>query len=638
MSSLSVPSASLSVAENSLSTPIGIAAPTDVNYLSSNLIVTVNSLPTDGVVLFADDITPVTLGETLTVAQLTGLRFRPVTNGAGLTSTFGFTVSDPAGNSALGTATLAIGSSTTLLLTTPSFLAEPQNGATSPMGIDAPVDVNYAASALTVKLTALPSNGTVQLSNGTAVTVGQTLTVAQLTGLVFKPGTGASSSSTISSLTYSVSDPGGNTATGAVLLDETPDTPPVTVAASLTVAPNALATPIDIQAPTDASYSSSALNVTVTALPTDGSVVLSNGTTAVTLGESLTVAQLTGLEFVPTPGASSQSSTFGYKVTDPSGSSGTGSAALAIGTSSTSLMTTAAALTVDENGGATSIGIQAPSDANYATSQLSVTVTALPTNGSVLLSSGTAVTAGESLSVAQLTGLLFQPAQDNTGHTSSFGYSVSDPAGKTANGSAALTTGANAVVLENEKPGTPMSQWWVDPGADSTTIQGFTTAISTDVGGAVDFKIDNETGTANYQINIYRLGYYGGDGATLYATINHQATSAVVQPAAIVDPTTGEVDAGNWSVTDAWTVPTNAASGVYVANIVDGSQVFQVPFIVRNDSSNSDIVFQTSDETWQAYNGWGGANLYKAMGLAGPPPGAEFAPGAAFAVSYNRPI
>ena len=146
MSSLSVTSASLSVAENSLATPIGIAAPNDVNYLSSALTVTVIALPTDGVVLFADDITPVTLGETLTVAQLTGLRFRPVTNGASLSSTFGFTVSDPAGNNASGTATLAIGSSTTPLLTTPTFLTEPQNGTTSPIGIAAPVDINYAGS------------------------------------------------------------------------------------------------------------------------------------------------------------------------------------------------------------------------------------------------------------------------------------------------------------------------------------------------------------------------------------------------------------------------------------------------------------------------------------------------------------
>ena len=98
------------------------------------------------------------------------------------------------------------------------------------------------------------------------------------------------------------------------------------------------------------------------------------------------------------------------------------------------------------------------------------------------------------------------------------------------------------------------------------------------------------------------MGYYGGDGATLVTTLQHSAATAVVQPAPLTDPSTGLVDAGNWSVTDSWTVPTTATSGVYVANVIDGSQVFQIPFIIRNDSSTSDIVFQTDDETWQAYN------------------------------------
>ena len=114
-------------------------------------------------------------------------------------------------------------------------------------------------------------------------------------------------------------------------------------------------------------------------------------------------------------------------------------------------------------------------------------------------------------------------------------------------------------------------------------------------------------------------------------TIQHQSTTAIVQPNRSTDPATGLVDAGNWQVTDSWTVPTDAMSGVYVANIVDGSQVFQIPFIIKDGSSNSDIVFQTADETWQAYNGWGGANLYGGNG-----PGHRT--GAAYAVSYNRPI
>ena len=132
------------------------------------------------------------------------------------------------------------------------------------------------------------------------------------------------------------------------------------------------------------------------------------------------------------------------------------------------------------------------------------------------------------------------------------------------------------------------------------------------------------------------MGYYGGNGATLVTTLNHSG-SAVVQPNPLIDPTTGQVDAGNWSVTDSWAVPSTATSGVYVADVIDGSQIFQIPFIITNPSSTSDIVFQTSDETWQAYNGFGGANLYGGNGPANPPPPA-FGQGAAFAVSYNRPI
>ncbi len=200
-----------------------------------------------------------------------------------------------------------------------------------------------------------------------------------------------------------------------------------------------------------------------------------------------------------------------------------------------------------------------------------------------------------------------------------------------------MATIANPIVLENENPGTPQSIWQVAPGQDSAELQGFTTSISTNIGGQVDFKINNLTGNGTYEIDIYRLGYYGGDGARLVGTVQHPSSTSVLQPAPITDATTGLVDAGNWQVTDSWQVPTGAVSGVYVANVVQGNQVFQIPFIIRNTSSTSDIVLQTDDETWQAYNGWGGANLYGGNGPA-PPSAGGFGAGAAYAVSYNRPI
>ena len=50
-------------------------------------------------------------------------------------------------------------------------------------------------------------------------------------------------------------------------------------------------------------------------------------------------------------------------------------------------------------------------------------------------------------------------------------------------------------------------------------------------------------------------------------------------------------------------------------------------FVVRDDSGGSDLLFQTSDTTWQAYNNYGGNSLY-----AGSPAGR------AYKVSYNRPF
>jgi methionine-rich copper-binding protein CopC len=189
------------------------------------------------------------------------------------------------------------------------------------------------------------------------------------------------------------------------------------------------------------------------------------------------------------------------------------------------------------------------------------------------------------------------------------------------------------IAQENALPGTPQSTWFVS-GTGDTTIQGFTTDISVDQGGTVSFKID-DTAVAPYQINIYRIGYYGGDGAALKATITSSQTLKVDQPAPIEDPTTGEIDAGNWSVTATWAVPSNATSGVYDAVVqrTDTGGKFSILFVVRDDASTSQIMYQTADATWQAYNEWGGNSLYVGTG-----PGGGSQPGRAFAVSYNRPV
>ncbi len=188
---------------------------------------------------------------------------------------------------------------------------------------------------------------------------------------------------------------------------------------------------------------------------------------------------------------------------------------------------------------------------------------------------------------------------------------------------------ANPVVKENCLPGTPASEWDVS-GSGDATIQGFATQMSVDVGTTVHFKVDS-TASA-YSIDIYRIGYYGGDGARLVTTVSPSATLPQAQPDCLTDADTGLIDCGNWAESASWAVPATAVSGVYFAKLTrtDTSGASQIPFVVRNDSSQSDLLFQTSDTTWEAYNSYGGNSLYTGG------PGTN--PGRAYKVSYNRPF
>jgi N,N-dimethylformamidase beta subunit-like protein/uncharacterized protein DUF4082/concanavalin A-like lectin/glucanase superfamily protein/fibronectin type III domain protein/Big-like domain-containing protein/BACON domain-containing protein len=199
-----------------------------------------------------------------------------------------------------------------------------------------------------------------------------------------------------------------------------------------------------------------------------------------------------------------------------------------------------------------------------------------------------------------------------------------------------LAACANPVACENAKAGSAPSTWQVN-GIGDSTIQGYATSMSVNLGGTIRFKV--KTTASAYHIDVYRLGYYGGDGARLQASnILPSATLPQTQPSCLTTASTGLIDCGNWAVSASWTVPTDAVSGLYVARLVrnDTGGASQIPFVVRDDSSHSDILLKTSDATWQAYNAYGGNSLY---GCTSPcPPGNPLAYKGAFSVSYNRPF
>lgn len=234
--------------------------------------------------------------------------------------------------------------------------------------------------------------------------------------------------------------------------------------------------------------------------------------------------------------------------------------------------------------------------------------------------------------------------------------------------------GPNSIVQENSLPGAPATEWdingWGDP-----SIQGFGHDISINQGEIVFFKI--KTDSDDYRIDIYRMGYYDGHGARLVDTIRPSVPLPQSQPDCFSDPTTRLYDCGNWDVSASWQAPPDATSGIYFARLVrqdaqssswrtDNSptppiekpaaephaygalghgklanplrepRASHIFFIVRDDESHSDIVFQTADTTWQAYNRYGGHSTYAEMDPAYPRIHGK--PNRAYKVSYNRPL
>ncbi|MEO8256999.1 MAG: DUF4082 domain-containing protein [Acidobacteriota bacterium] len=187
----------------------------------------------------------------------------------------------------------------------------------------------------------------------------------------------------------------------------------------------------------------------------------------------------------------------------------------------------------------------------------------------------------------------------------------------------------NPIMCENQLPGNPSSEWDIS-GSGDDSIQGFATEISVNRGQTVSFKID--TNSTAYRLDIYRMGFYNGMGARKVATVSPTVTLPQNQPNCLTDSVTGLIDCGNWVVSAQWAVPSTATSGIYFAKAISqtSGEASHIVFIVRNDASTSDLLFQTSDTTWQAYNQYGGNSLY-----AGGP---GINPSRAYKVSYNRPF
>lgn len=194
----------------------------------------------------------------------------------------------------------------------------------------------------------------------------------------------------------------------------------------------------------------------------------------------------------------------------------------------------------------------------------------------------------------------------------------------------------NAIVQENALNGT-LGWWTSQVNARHYLLQGFSTQISYSPSERVYFKIRTSSTALQYSIVIYRLGFYSGLGARYLGDAQISPEAAILssnQPNCTFESWSRMVDCRDWAITASWRIASNAVTGLYIAVPCARKKCGNyIPFVVRqrDDDLRSDILFKTSDLTWQAYNLFGGWNVYRG--------GGEFT----FAsrgrkVSYNRPF
>ena len=170
--------------------------------------------------------------------------------------------------------------------------------------------------------------------------------------------------------------------------------------------------------------------------------------------------------------------------------------------------------------------------------------------------------------------------------------------------------GPNLIQQENAREGATdwqLTRVRVDKpnGCRNVAIEGYCSKQSVAAGEKLQIMVSTEP-AEKYHIEIFRTGYYGGRGARLITTLGPFDG----QPQPVPTPNERTLHECRWQPATELTIPADWPSGVYLGRLTtlppkDERPYWQsyVIFIVR-DERPADVLFQCSDNTWQAYNGW----------------------------------
>ncbi|HPA18402.1 MAG TPA: hypothetical protein PLU30_11700 [Verrucomicrobiae bacterium] len=139
----------------------------------------------------------------------------------------------------------------------------------------------------------------------------------------------------------------------------------------------------------------------------------------------------------------------------------------------------------------------------------------------------------------------------------------------------------------------------------SPWIEGYCSRQSVLAGESIGIMVSTDP-PSKFRIEIFRTGYYGGRGARLMRALG--PFQGAVQPI----PPVGEkrLRECRWEASATLKIPDDWPSGVYLGRLTTIPGAADQPywqsyviFIVR-DTRRADVLFQCSDNTWQAYNKW----------------------------------
>jgi len=174
---------------------------------------------------------------------------------------------------------------------------------------------------------------------------------------------------------------------------------------------------------------------------------------------------------------------------------------------------------------------------------------------------------------------------------------------------------ATPTEIENARPGTALGL--VPNTAENGAIEGYASETSALPGDTLHLHVSTSP-PAPYRVELYRLGWYGGDGARLVGCVPGCAGFSAGQAQPRPAPEPGGLVRAAWPVTDTFVLPPDATSGYYrVRFVLPGGQTSSTFVVVRaRPEERSAILVQVPVNTWEAYNSWGGRSLYDVAGVA----------------------